>query len=51
MNEIRMDSLLPAEMAEKAESSGVRKSQMPFFTMLMLAILAEAFISLGSIFY
>ena len=50
MNEIHIDSLLPAEMAVKAESIGVRKSQMPFFTMLMLAILAGAFISLGSIF-
>jgi formate transporter len=50
MNEIHIDSLLPAEMAAKAESIGVRKAQMPFFTMLMLAILAGAFISLGSIF-
>lgn len=50
MNEVHIDSLLPAEMAEKAEGIGVRKSQMPFFTMLMLSILAGAFISLGSIF-
>lgn len=50
MNETHIDSLLPAEMAEKAESIGVRKSEMPFFTMLMLAILAGAFIALGSIF-
>src|SRR5688572_17842539 len=50
MNDIHIDSLLPAEMAAKAESIGVRKAQMPFFTMLVLAILAGAFISLGSIF-
>lgn len=50
MNDIHIDSLLPAEMAAKAESIGVRKAQMPFFTMLMLSILAGAFISLGSIF-
>jgi formate/nitrite transporter len=50
MNEVHIDSLLPAEMAEKAEGIGVRKAQMPFFTMLMLSILAGAFISLGSIF-
>lgn len=50
MNEIHIDSLLPAEMAAKAESIGVRKAQMPAFTMFMLAILAGAFISLGSIF-
>lgn len=50
MNDFHIDSLLPAEMAEKAESIGVRKAQMNFFTMLMLSILAGAFISLGSIF-
>ena len=50
MNDNHIDSLLPAEMAVKAESVGVRKAQMPTFTMLMLAILAGAFISLGSIF-
>jgi len=50
MNEIHIDSLLPAEMAAKAESIGVRKANMPFFTMLMLSILAGLFISLGGIF-
>lgn len=50
MSEIRIDSLLPAEMAAKAEYLGVRKAEMPFFTMLMLSILAGAFISLGAIF-
>lgn len=50
MNEIHIDSLLPAEMAEKAESIGVRKANMQFFTMLMLSILAGAFIAFGSIF-
>jgi formate transporter len=50
MNEIHIDSLLPAEMAAKAESIGVRKAQMPAFTMFMLSILAGAFIGLGSIF-
>lgn len=50
MSEIRIDSLLPAEMATKAEYLGVRKAEMPAFTMLMLAILAGAFISLGAVF-
>ena len=50
MNEIRIDSLLPAEMATRAEYLGVRKAEMPAFTMLMLSILAGAFISLGAIF-
>jgi formate/nitrite transporter len=50
MTEIRIDSLLPAEMATRAEYLGVRKVEMPAFTMLMLSILAGAFIALGAIF-
>ncbi len=50
MSEIRIDSLLPAEMATRAEYLGVKKAEMPAFTMLMLSILAGAFISLGAIF-
>lgn len=50
MSEIRIDSLLPAEMATRAEYLGVRKAEMPVFSMLMLSVLAGAFISLGSIF-
>ncbi|MDP1715953.1 MAG: formate/nitrite transporter family protein [Anaerolineales bacterium] len=50
MSEFRMDALLPAEMATRAEYLGVRKAEMPAFTMFMLALLAGAFISLGSIF-
>ena len=50
MSEIRIDSLLPAEMATRAEYLGVRKAEMPAFTMLMLSLLAGAFISLGAIF-
>ena len=50
MSEIRIDALLPAEMATRAEYLGVRKAEMPAFTMFMLALLAGAFISLGAIF-
>ncbi len=50
MTEIRIDALLPAEMATRAEYLGVRKAEMPAFTMLMLSVLAGAFISLGAIF-
>ncbi|HET7142813.1 MAG TPA: formate/nitrite transporter family protein [Anaerolineales bacterium] len=50
MSEIRIDALLPAEMATRAEYLGVRKAEMPVFTMFMLSLLAGAFISLGSIF-
>ena len=50
MSEIRIDALLPAEMATRAEYLGVRKAEMPALTMFTLAILAGAFISLGAIF-
>ena len=50
MSEIRIDALLPSEMAARAEVLGVRKAEMPFLKMFMLAVLAGAFISLGAIF-
>ncbi len=50
MNEIRIDALLPPEMATRAEYLGVRKAEMPAFKMFTLAVLAGAFISLGAIF-
>ena len=48
--EVRIDALIPAEMATRAEFVGVRKSEMPFLTMFALAILAGAFIALGALF-
>lgn len=48
--EIKFDALLPREMAEKAEMIGVAKANMPFLPLLVLAILAGAYISLGAMF-
>ncbi len=50
MSEIRIDALLPGEMATRAEYLGVSKAEMPALTMFTLAVLAGAFISLGAIF-
>lgn len=50
MNEIRIDALLPAEMAARAEQIGVHKAKMRALPMFALAGLAGAFISLGAIF-
>ena len=50
MSENHIDALLPQEMATRAEYLGVRKAEMPFLKMFMLAVLAGAFISLGSMF-
>lgn len=48
--EIRIDALLPPEMAKRAEYVGVRKAEAPLLTMLGLSILAGAFIALGAVF-
>ena len=48
--EMNIDALLPADMARKAESIGVKKAEMPALKLLALAILAGAFIAIGSIF-
>jgi formate transporter len=50
MTEIRIDALLPQEMAERAEQLGTRKSEMTILKTFMLAVLAGAFIALGAIF-
>ena len=50
MSDFRIDALLPQEMATRVEYLGVRKAEMPFLKMFMLAVLAGAFISLGAIF-
>ncbi len=48
---IELDAVLPPKMAKKAETVGVKKVQLNGWNMLALAILAGAFIALGSIFY
>lgn len=50
MSEIRIDALLPAEMATRAEYVGVRKAEASSMTTFTLAILAGAFIALGAVF-
>jgi formate/nitrite transporter len=47
---IRIDALMPAEMAQKAEAIGVRKVALAVETMFTLAVLAGAFIALAAIF-
>jgi formate/nitrite transporter len=48
--EVRIDALLPPEMARRAEYLGVRKAEAPLLATFTLAVLAGAFISLGSVF-
>jgi len=46
----RIDALLPAEIAEKAEQIGVQKTRLDTITLLVLAMLGGAFIALGAMF-
>lgn len=45
-----MDALLPSEMAERAEEIGVAKTRFGLAKLMMLAILAGAFVGFGSLF-
>ena len=47
---VNVDAFIPSEMAERAEHVGVTKANLPAGTMFLLAVLAGAFIALGSVF-
>ncbi len=46
----RIDALLPGEIARKAETIGANKALMDFASLMVLAVLAGAFIGLGAMF-
>ena len=48
--DFRIDALLPADMASRAEQGGIKKAHLDFPHMLTLAVLAGAFIALGALF-
>ncbi len=50
MTEIRIDALLPAEMARRAEYIGERKAEAPTLQVFALSLMAGAFIAFGAIF-
>jgi formate/nitrite transporter len=45
------DAFSPAEIAERVERIGVAKARLPIHALLMLGMLAGAFIGLGSLYY
>lgn len=45
------DELLPAEMAAKSQSIGIKKANLDFLSTFALAVMAGAFIALGCIFF
>ncbi|RBA23615.1 formate/nitrite transporter family protein [Herminiimonas fonticola] len=52
MNEIfGFDAFSPKEIAEKVDTVGVAKARLPLLPMLMLAVLAGAFIGLGALYF
>ena len=48
--DISVDALMPQEMAEKAETLGVRKAALSFWKLFALSVVAGAFIALGAMF-
>ena len=50
MTKVQLDPILPPEMAQLAEKAGIKKANLDAVSMLVLAILAGAFIALGAIF-
>ena len=50
INNIHIDSMLPTEMAQKAENVGLKKANLDFWTLFALSVLAGAFIALGAVF-
>lgn len=49
-SERSIDALVPAAIARKAEAIGAQKVRLDFLSLLVLAILAGAFIALGAMF-
>ena len=45
------DAFSPKQIAERVESIGVAKARLPLLSMLMLGVLAGAFIGLGALYY
>ena len=47
---VTFDAILPASMALRAEQSGIKRANTDPVTVLILSVLAGAFISFGAIF-
>lgn len=46
-----VDAFTPAEVAKKVKTLGVNKANMPFLPLLVLSLMAGAFISFGAMYY
>ncbi|MDA1118821.1 MAG: formate/nitrite transporter family protein, partial [Proteobacteria bacterium] len=45
------DAYSPREIAQRVEEAGVAKARLPLLSLVMLGLLAGAFIGLGSLYY
>lgn len=45
------DAYAPREIAQRVEEAGVAKARLPLLSLVMLGVLAGAFIGLGSLYY
>jgi len=45
------DAFSPREIAERVETTGVAKARLPVLSMLILSVLAGAFIGLGALYF
>jgi formate/nitrite transporter FocA (FNT family) len=48
---VNLDAYAPKEIAARVETVGVAKARMPLLSMLMLSVLAGAFIGLGALYF
>lgn len=48
---MKSDAFSPREIAERVEQAGVAKTRLPIASLIMLRMLAGAFIALGSLYY
>jgi len=48
-NDISFDDYTPAEIAKKVEAAAVKKAGLPFWSIVLLSILAGSFIALGGV--
>lgn len=47
---MNIDALIPPQMADKAESVGIKKSNLDFWTLFALSVLAGGFVAMGALF-
>lgn len=50
-NDINLDDYASADIAKRVEAAGIKKANLPFWSVVLLSILAGSFIAMGCIFF